>query len=130
MPVDNRMTVGGEISALACHITHLSECSQRYGANAKKRRVNGVIILVEKRQTKTGRSSTYIHGEYDFGNGTKTSVVFFISSVRAQWCVPSAPIPAAPGEAGLQPALRYKFQLLYSTSTHLSHLFCCILHRP
>ena len=125
MPVDNLKTVGGEISALACHVTHLSECSRRYGANAKKRKVNGVVILVEKRQTETGRSSTYIHGEYDFGNGTKKSAVLFISSVRVQWNVPSAPVPAAPGEAELQPVVRSEFQLLYSISTRLSHhLFC------
>ena len=101
MPVDNRKTVGGEISAITCHVTHLSECSRRYGANAKKRRVNGVVISVEKRQTKTSRSSTYIHGEYDFGNGTKKGAVLFISSVRAQWDVPSAPVPSVPGEAEL-----------------------------
>ena len=79
MPVDNRKTVGDEISTLACHVTHLSECSRRYGANAKNRRVNGVVISVEKRQTKTGRYSTYINGEYDFGNGTKKSAILFIS---------------------------------------------------
>ena len=57
MSIDSRKIVGGDTSALACHVTHLSEYS------AKKKKVNCVVISVEKRITKTGRLSTYIHGE-------------------------------------------------------------------
>ena len=69
------------------------------GAMAKmqrKERVNVVVLSVEKRQTKTGWSSTYIDAEYDFGNGTKKKAVLFISSVRSEVDVPAA-LPA-PGD--------------------------------
>ena len=89
MPPENRKTFGGSISALAPHVTHLSECHRRYGTNANKKRVNGVVLSVEKRQTKTGRSSTYIDTEYDLGNGTNNKAVLFISSVRAEVDVPA-----------------------------------------
>ena len=96
MPPDNMKTVGGSISSLASHVTHILEYHWRYGTNAKKKRVNGVVLSVEKRQTKTGRSSTYIDAEYDFCNGTKKKTVLFISSVRSEVEVPAA--LAAPGD--------------------------------
>ena len=90
MPPDNRKNVGGSISALASHVTHLSEYHRSYGKNAKKKRVNGVVLSVEKLQTKTGRSSTYIDAEYDLGKRTKKKAVLFISSVRVDVAVPAA----------------------------------------
>ena len=74
-PIVNRKIVRGDIFALACHVAHLLECSRCYGANAKKKRVNDVVISVEKRTTKTGWLSNYIHGKYNFGNRTKNTSV-------------------------------------------------------
>ena len=79
MPPDNRKTVRGSKFALASHVTHLSESHLRYGKNARKKMVDGVVFSVEKRQTKTGWSSTHIDAEYNFGNGTKKKAVLLIS---------------------------------------------------
>ena len=95
MSPDNMNTVGGFISSLASHVTHLSECHWRYGTNSNKKRVKGVVLSVEKRQTKTGRSSTYINAEYAFGNRTKKKSLLFILSVRTEVAVPTS--LAAPG---------------------------------
>ena len=65
--------------------------------------MNGVVLSVEKRQTKTGRSSTYIDAEYDFGNGTKNKAVLLISSVRAEVTVSA--MLAAPGDGESHPTI-------------------------
>ena len=61
--------------------------------------MNGVVFSVEKRQTKTGRSSTYIDAEYDFSNGKKKKAVLLISSVRAEVTVPAALAAPVDGES-------------------------------
>ena len=90
MPPNNWKTVRGSISALDSRITYLSGYHRRYGTNSKNKRVYSVVLSVEKRQTKTGQSSTYIDAEYDCGNVTKKKAVLFISSVRADVAVPVA----------------------------------------
>ena len=77
--VDNRHIIGGNISALTCHVTHLSEYSRRYSTNAKKKRVGSGVTSLDRYQIKTGQSSTYIHCEFDFESGTKNKAVLFIS---------------------------------------------------
>ena len=76
MTPDNRKTVGGSISALASHVTHLFECHQHYGKNSKKKILNGIVLSVEKSRTKTSRSSTYIDAEFDFVKQNKEESSF------------------------------------------------------
>ena len=130
MSPDNRNTVRVSISKLSLHVTYLSECHRRYGTNAKKERVNGVVFSVKKHQTKAGWSSNYIDAEYDFGNGTKKKAVLFISSVRAEVAVPAA--LAAPGDGESHPtiAVRISMQFIFNISHqsyHQSLLY--LLHR-
>ena len=94
--------------------------------NTKKKRVNGVVLSVHKRQTKTGRSSTYIDDEYDFGNRTKKKAVLFISSARSEVAVPAA--LAAPGDGESRPttAVRISMQFFFFSISHRSSLL--LLH--
>ena len=82
MVADPRKHIGSVVSVLACHVTSLSECSRRYGSNAKRKRVTGVVQEVEKRPTKNNRTSCYIHGEFDLGGGVKKRSSVFISGVK------------------------------------------------
>lgn len=68
--VDQRTFCGGFIMAKAIHVTCLAECTRRYGALAKTKMVPGIVhqLLKEKSQS-TGRSTSYIVGDYYFGNG-------------------------------------------------------------
>ena len=83
--------------------------------------MNGVVLSVEKRQTKTGRSSNYTNTKYDFGNGTKKKAVLFISSVRAEVAVPAA--LAAPGDGESHPtiAVRISMQFIFNISHQSYH---------
>ena len=82
MSQDPRKIIGAKISALACHVTSLAECSRRYGSNAKRKRIEGVVKAVEGRQTKTGRTSCYIHGEFDLGGGMMKRNAIYITQVK------------------------------------------------
>ena len=95
------------------------ECHQHYGTNEKKKRVNGVVLSVEKRKTKTGRSSTYIDAEYDFGNGKKKKAVLFISSVRAKVDVPAALAAPGYGESLPTTAVRISMKFIFQNITPL-----------
>ena len=85
MSPDTKKTIGGKISALASHVTHLSECHRRYGSNAKTKRVSGTVLSVEIRPTKTGRSSTWIHAEFDFGGRTKKRWYYLFHLSGQMW---------------------------------------------
>lgn len=82
MSQDPRKIIGAKISALAYHVTSLAECSRRYGSNAKRKRIEGVVKAVEGRQTKTGRTSCYIHGEFDLGGGMMKRNAIYITQVK------------------------------------------------
>ena len=57
IPVDNGKIIGGNISVLACHVTHLLEYSRHYGTNSEEKRVGGVITSLERCLINTDRSS-------------------------------------------------------------------------
>lgn len=65
----------------------------------KKEKGKYCFSSVEKCQTKTCWSSTYILDEFDFGNRTKKSSVLFTFSVESE-----LDMPAAPGDGELQPS--------------------------
>ena len=84
-------------------------------------------MSVENRQTKSGRSSTYINAEYDFGNGTNNKAVLFISSVRSEVDVPAS--LEAPGDLESHPttAVRISMQFIFQ---YITPLFSPIVALP
>ena len=84
MTIDQRKVVGTCISSLSKHVTIQAECNRRYGKRAKDKRVEGVVDEVENIPSKTGRSSCYIHGLFDFSGGVKKGKRLHISSVRVE----------------------------------------------
>ena len=89
--------------------------------------MNGVALSVEKRQTKTGWSSTYIDAEYGFGNGTKKKAVLFVSSVGAEVAVPAA--LAAPGDGESHPTTVVSISIIFIFQ-HIAPLFSPIVTLP
>ena len=75
--------------------------------------MNGVVLSVVKRQTKTGRSSTYIDAEYDFGNVTKKKAVLFISSVKAEVAVSTALLAPPDGESNTTTTVSISMQFIF-----------------
>ncbi len=65
-----KYAINDRINAKAIHVTSESECSRRFGSNAKVKLVNGVVIGVVNKPTATGRSSWHVKGRFDIGDGT------------------------------------------------------------
>ena len=65
---DDRCLVGARVLAKATQVTHLAECSRRYGSNAKTKRVSGTVVSVESLSLpgKT-RKSCFITADYELG---------------------------------------------------------------
>jgi hypothetical protein len=93
------------VHALAAHVTALSECTRRYGSNNRKKLLDGVVIRVDTKLTRTGRTSTTVVAEYQLGSDgvTKTKGIH-VPSVKAG-AAPLPPTPPAPApEADVPPA--------------------------
>ena len=104
---DPRLIVGRLVYAKAVHVTSLAECSRRFGSAASTRIVPGIVRDVERRETKTGRTATYVKAEFTVGDDFFRTVTLNIRSVVAGVDVP--PRPAADddivaGEEGRPPA--------------------------
>ena len=80
---DSRRVVGSKVVAKAVHVTNLAECKRRYGANAKKKEVVGIITEVIATKTRTNRNATHIAATYYMGETTTKRKTLNIRSVRA-----------------------------------------------
>ena len=99
--VDPRKVVGNTVQTKATFVTHLSECSRRFGSLAKTKLLDGVVTEVEVvRNPTTNRSSTLIHANWILDPNTiKPRVV----NVRNITYTPPPPIPLPANEiAGQQ----------------------------
>ena len=68
---DPRYVVGARVQAKAHHVTALSECNRRYGANAKTKFVNGTVVSVDASTSSGGRrAATLLTVDYELGGGT------------------------------------------------------------
>ena len=68
MPVTNpKLQIGARVSTRAILVTCPAECKRRYGANAKKKVVFGIVQEVIRGQTKTGRAAYYIKATWNIG---------------------------------------------------------------
>jgi hypothetical protein len=92
------------VHALAAHVTALSECTRRYGSNNRKKLLDGVVIRVDTKLTRTGRTSTTVVAEYQLGSDgvTKTKGIN-VRSVKAG-AAPLPPAPPAPAPEAVVPA--------------------------
>ena len=81
---DDRCIVGARVHAKATQVTHLEECSRRYGSDAKTKRVSGTVVSVEllSRPEKT-RKSCFITADYELGGDVLKRAKLNIRSVRA-----------------------------------------------
>ena len=71
-----------KVMAKACHVTNLAECARRYGSNKQKKLIVGIVKeVVMKRNNTTGRTTTLIDAEYDFGGGVKKRKTLNLRSV-------------------------------------------------
>jgi hypothetical protein len=104
MPADQRKIIGATMHALAVHVTALSECTRRYGSNNRKKLLDGVVIRVDTKLTRTGRTSTTVVAEYQLGSDgvTKTKGIH-VPSVKAG-AAPLPPTPPAPAPEADVPA--------------------------
>jgi hypothetical protein len=82
---DKRRVKGGKVHALALYVSNLSECSRRYGSNAKSKLVNGRVFSVQNTPTATGRTSTLVRALYKFDRQTTKEAELNIRSVRSGW---------------------------------------------
>jgi hypothetical protein len=93
MPADQRKIIGATVHAFASHVTALSECTRRYGFNNREKLLNGVVIRVDTKLTRTGRTSTTVVAEYQLGlDGVTKTKGINVRSVKAG----AAPLPPAP----------------------------------
>lgn len=92
---DQRRIVGGKVKAKACHVTSLSECARRYGANKSTKEVFGIVVEIKTTKTATNRASTIVVADYDLGGGDikRASV-----NIRSVVSVPPEPSPPTPNE--------------------------------
>lgn len=103
--VDQRRVVGAIIHAKARHVTSIQECNRRFGANAKTKLVQGVVLAVEDTVTANNRTTTTIHGRYWLNAETYRDVGINIRSVIAGpnpeevANVPGNPMVVAPPDA-------------------------------
>ena len=75
--------VNDRIRAKALHVTSEAECSRRFGSNFKAKLLNGQVISVENKPTKTGRISWHVRAKYDLGGGTSKVTTLNVRSVKA-----------------------------------------------
>ena len=71
---DKRKVVGEAVHAKACHIVHLSECSRRFGSNAKTKMLDGrvVEVIYEVPATSKGKKKQcFIVGDWQLGSEVK-----------------------------------------------------------
>ena len=80
---DEWQNVGSKVMAKACHVTNLAECARRYGSNKQEKLIVGIVKeVVIKRNNTTGRTTTLIDAEYDFGGGVKKRKTLNLRSVK------------------------------------------------
>ena len=66
------------------HVTNIKECIRRYGSNAKTKELRGIVTdVVNKRNKKTNRSSTFICAIYDLDDDNKKRVELNIRYVHS-----------------------------------------------
>ena len=70
-PTNPRCTIGTKINTKAVHVTSLSECSRRYGANKKTTIIVVTVLEVEigPKATALGRRRTFVVARFDLGRG-------------------------------------------------------------
>ena len=99
---DPRRQVGAIVYAKAMHVTNIKECSRRYGSNAKTKEIRGIVTdVVNKRNEKTNRSSTFVCAIFDLDDDTKKRVELNIRSVH------SAPTSGSSDPLNMPPPIRY-----------------------
>jgi hypothetical protein len=104
MPADQRKIIGATVHAFASHVTALSECTRRYGSNSREKLLDGVVIRVDTKLTRTGRTSTTVVAEYyqlGLDGVTKTKGIN-VQSVKAG-AAPLPPAPPAPAPEAVVP---------------------------
>ena len=77
-----KYAINNRIVAKAIHVTSESECSRRFGSNAKVKLVTGTVIGVVNKPTATGRSSWHVKGRFDIGGGTMKVATLNVRSVK------------------------------------------------
>jgi hypothetical protein len=80
---DPRLVVGAAVEAKAIHVTNLSECSRRYGNNAKKVVPGFVVSFHQASSPGQPRASTVVVADYYFGGNIVKRVQLNIRSVKA-----------------------------------------------
>ena len=101
---DDRCVVGARVHAKAVQVTKLAECSRRYGSNAKTKRVNGTVVLVELvSHPGKARKSCFITADYELGGDVSKRAELNIRSVGAGDA--PAPDPSAV-PTGTQPVIQ------------------------
>ena len=65
--IDDRKNIGSYVHTRAWLVTSESECNRRYGSQAKLKVVNGKVLKVLNKKTKTGRSSYFIQARFLLG---------------------------------------------------------------
>ena len=83
-PTDPRCTIGTKIKTKAVHVTSMSECLRRYGANKKNIIIIGTVLEVEigLKATALGRRRTFLVARFDLGGGDMKVATINIRSVK------------------------------------------------
>ena len=98
-PNNPRCTIGTKINTRAVHVTSISKCLRRYGANKKTRIIVGTVLEVEIRTKATalGSRRTFVVEKFDLGGGDMKVATINIRSVKLHTPEPLPPATNSDG---------------------------------
>ena len=99
---------GDSIVAKATHVTSLAECTRRFGKRNKSKWINGTVLSIYNKKTKTGRNSRHVRAKFDLGGGSYKIADVNIRSIQAapeeeSGAVEEQPVAVAVGEEEVVP---------------------------
>ena len=74
---------GDSIVAKATHVTSLVECTRHFGKRNKSKLINGTVLSIYNKKTKSGRNSRQVRAKFDLGGGSTKIADVNIRSIQA-----------------------------------------------
>ena len=74
---------GDSIVAKATHVTSMAECTCRLGKRNKSKVINGAVLCIYNKKTKSRCNSQHICAKFDLGGGTTKIADVVIRSIQA-----------------------------------------------
>ena len=75
---------GDSIVAKATHVTSMAECTCRLGKRNKSKVINGAVLCIYNKKTKSRCNSQHICAKFDLGGGTTKIASIKIRSIQVE----------------------------------------------